>query len=386
LSALLSVDGTGLSLHHRFKVICFHNVNTSAGCSAVRKAQNADQNTVQTWSNKDMEGPFTSSVSTAEKCKKLQEVVNSEDKMAILIHADPDSIASAFALKRLFWRKVKKVDVVRINKIERADNLAFINLLDLKQQHIRNFKSSDVTKWAIVDSQPNHSDEFSKFHFDIIIDHHPVSDKLEAAFIDIQEDYGANSTILAEYLKASKIKLSPRLATALFYGIKTDSSSFVRPTISNDIEAFRYLYEYANHNIIKKIESSEMTKKTLESFKVALERMSLVKRNAVIYMGEVEDAGTLVIMADFFMKMAEATCSIVSGILDQKLIVIFRNAGFSHDAGKMAKEMFGHVGSAGGHKSMARAEIPLEHIKSNAGKAADPEKYVLNRLRRVDGN
>ena len=88
-----------------------------------------------------MEGPFTNSVSTAEKCKKLQDVVSSEDTVAILIHADPDSIASTFALKRLFWRKVKKANVVRINKIERADNPAFINLLDLKQPHIRNFRT-----------------------------------------------------------------------------------------------------------------------------------------------------------------------------------------------------------------------------------------------------
>jgi len=333
-----------------------------------------------------MEGPFANSVSTVEKCKKLQEVVDSDDKLAILISADPDSIASAFALKRLFWRKVKKVNVVRINKIKRADNLAFINLLNLKQPHIRNFKSSEVTKWAIVDSQPNHHEEFAKYHFHIIIDHHPVSDNLKAAFIDIQVDYGANSTILTEYLKASKIKASPRLATALFYGIKTDTDSFVRSTVSNDIEAFRYLYEHANLNIIKKIESSEMTKKILDSFKVALERLSFVKRNAVIYMGEVEDAGTLVIMADFFMKIAEASCSIVSGIIDHKLVVIFRNADFSHDAGKLAEGMFGHVGSAGGHKNMARAEIHLEQIKPNAKKATDLEQYVLSRLKRTSND
>jgi nanoRNase/pAp phosphatase (c-di-AMP/oligoRNAs hydrolase) len=76
-----------------------------------------------------MEGPFTNSISTTEKCKKLQDVVSPEDTVAILINADPDSIASAFALKRLFWRKVKKVNVVRINKTEWADNLAFINCL-----------------------------------------------------------------------------------------------------------------------------------------------------------------------------------------------------------------------------------------------------------------
>jgi nanoRNase/pAp phosphatase (c-di-AMP/oligoRNAs hydrolase) len=330
-----------------------------------------------------MDGPFTKSVSTAEKCKRLLETAGSEDTLAILIHADPDAIASGFALKRLFWRKVKKVNIIRINKIERADNLAFISLLNLRHQHIRNFKSSEVTKWAIVDSQPTHSDEFNKFRFDIIIDHHPVSDNLKASFIDIREDYGANSTVLTEYLKASRIKPSARLATALFYGIKTDTSSFVRASVSNDIKAFRYLYEYANLNIIKKIESSEITKKTLFSFKKAIDRLSFVKRIAVIHMGEVSDDATLVIIADFFMKMAETTGSIVSGIHDHKLIVIFRNVGFRRDVGKLAKEMFDHVGSAGGHKGMARAEIPLEQIKTNAKKVTDREQYVINRLKRV---
>ena len=330
-----------------------------------------------------MQSPFAKSVSTADKCKRLHETAVSEDTLAILIHADPDSMASALALKRFFWRKVKRVNIVRINKIDRADNLAFVRLLNLNQQHIRNFKSSDVTKWALVDSQPNHHEAFNKFRFDIIIDHHPVSNDLDAAFIDIQEDYGANSTILTEYLKASKIKPSPSLATALFYGIKNDTNSFVRNTVSNDVKAFRYLYEYANLNIIKKIESSEMTKKNLSGFQKAIDRLSFVKRTAVIHMGEVDDAATLVIMADFFMKLAEVTGSIVSGIHDQKLIVIFRKAGFRRDAGKLAQEMFGQIGSAGGHKSMARAEIPLERIKSNARKVTDLKQYVLNRLKRA---
>ncbi|MGD9137687.1 MAG: phosphoesterase, partial [Desulfobacterales bacterium] len=77
---------------------------------------------------------------------------------------------------------------------------------------------------------------------------------------------------------------------------------------------------------------------------------------------------------------------IVSGIIDQKLIVIFRNAGFRRDAGKLAKEMFGHIGSAGGHKSMARAEVHLEQIQPNGKNATDYEQYVLNRFKRMTGN
>ena len=127
-----------------------------------------------------------------------------------------------------------------------------------------------------------------------------------------------------------------------------------------------------------------MTKKTLPSFKLAIERLSLAKQTAVVHMGEISDADTLVQMADFFMKLAEATCSIVSGIVDRKLIVIFRNAGFSRNAGKLAADMFGHIGSAGGHKNMARAEVPLSRMNSKAIKNSDLKQYILYRLRQSD--
>ncbi|MGD2272859.1 MAG: DHH family phosphoesterase [Desulfobacterales bacterium] len=328
-----------------------------------------------------MENSFPKSVPSTERLKKLFEVVNAEDIVAVLIKADPDAMASAYALKRLFWRKVKRVDIVRINKIKRADNLAFANIIKLNQRHIRNYKRSEATKWALLDSQPTHDEEFGKYDFDIIIDHHPTSTPLKAAFIDIREKYGANSTILSEYLRTAKIKPSPKLATALFYGIKTDTDNFVRNTVSNDIKAFRYLYEFTNLNIIKKIESSEMTKKNIPDFKVAMEKLTFVDHTAFIHMGNVDNADTLVILADFFMKMAEATWSVVSGVLDKKLVVIYRNAGFRRSAGKLANNMFGDMGSAGGHKSMARAEIPIEYLDLKSKKQTDFAQYMLKRIK-----
>jgi nanoRNase/pAp phosphatase (c-di-AMP/oligoRNAs hydrolase) len=332
---------------------------------------------------KTMEGSFPKSVSSAEKLKKLFETVSADDIVAILINADPDAMASAFALKRLFWRRVKRVDIVRINKIERTDNLAFVRIIDLTQRHIRNYKQSEASKWALLDSQPDHDAQFGRHDFDIIIDHHPVTMPLKAPFIDIREQYGANSTILCEYLRTAKIKPSARLATALFYGIKTDTDNFVRNTISRDIKAFRYLYEFANINIIKKIESSEIAKKNIPDFKAALENLTFVHHTAFIHMGKVANADTLVMLADFFMKMAEATWSIVSGVLDKKLVVIYRNAGFRRNAGKLAKLMFGDTGSAGGHKSMARAEIPIRDLGLKSKKQADVAQYVLTRIKQA---
>ncbi|HDG96932.1 MAG TPA: exopolyphosphatase [Desulfobacterales bacterium] len=328
-----------------------------------------------------MDHPFARSTPTVERVKRLFDVVDTEDVVAVLINADPDSMASAMALKRLFWRRVKRVSIYHINPIRRADNLAFVRRLRIDQQPISKLSPSKITKWAIVDSQPHHNEQFAPYPFDIIIDHHPVGPEIKAQFVEIKEDYGANSTIMTEYLRAAKIKPSPRLATALFFGIKTDTDNFVRESLANDVNAFRYLYQFTNMNIIKKIESSEMTRKTLASYQLAIERVRIFHNTAVVYMDEVQDPDILVMIADFFMKLAEATWSISAGIWDETLIVIFRNAGFRGNAGKVAEKIFGHMGgSAGGHKGAARAEIPLEIIKKQT-KGGDIERFLLSTFR-----
>ncbi|MBN1425384.1 DHH family phosphoesterase [Candidatus Fermentibacteria bacterium] len=307
-------------------------------------------------------------------------MISPQDTLAIVINADPDAIACALALKRIFWRRCKRVDIYRIGKVMRADNLALIKLLDITLIHVNRAKSSGATKWAIVDSQPHHDRAFFGFRFDIIIDHHPISSPVTASYIDIREQYGAASTILTEYLTALRIRPSPALATALFYGIKTDTDNFVRDSDSHDIIAFRRLYERANLNVIKKIETSEITKETLASFKEALDKIKFVNRAAVVHMGQVDSADTLVIVADFLLKLAEANWSVVSGIRGDRLVIILRYGGFRRNAGRLAQELFGDLGSAGGHQGAARAEILTHQIPSWENQV-DYGAFLLKRIR-----
>jgi nanoRNase/pAp phosphatase (c-di-AMP/oligoRNAs hydrolase) len=319
----------------------------------------------------------------AEKLKRLQEIVVPDDALGILIDADPDAMASAMALKRIFWRKARRVSIFHINVIQRPDNLAMIELLKIERQHVKTMDPSKLTKWALVDSQPSHNEILSRVPFEIIIDHHPPDLKYETPFVDVMEHYGAASTMMTEYLKAARIRPSMKLSTALFYGIKTDTDNFVRASTPNDINAFRYLYRFANMNIIKKIESSEMTRRMLASFKLAMDRLTLWKDTAYIHMGQVESADTLVMIADFFMKFAEASWSIVSGTVDKKLIVIFRNAGLRGDAGKTSKRLLGELdGVAGGHRATARAEIPVEAILKGT-RSRDLSQFVIRSLKRI---
>ncbi len=88
--------------------------------------------------------------------ESLLDCVSTGDIVCIPIVADPDAIAGAMALKRLLWRKVQKTIICRVNAIKRSDNLAMIRDLKITLPYITKVDTSDVTKWAMVDSQPHH--------------------------------------------------------------------------------------------------------------------------------------------------------------------------------------------------------------------------------------
>lgn len=280
----------------------------------------------------------------------------------IPINADPDAMACAMAVKRLLWRKTASVTISNVNEIKRPDNLTLIRLVGLKMTP---FDAVDVEKYTcivMVDSQPDHHENLAGLSPRVIIDHHPLSPAAQAPLIDIRPDYGATATILIQYLRAANIKPSAKLATSLFYAIKTDTSNFERKTTMDDINAFQYVFRYANAALAHRIEQAEMQVDFLKYFKLAIDERHLSKGRAFVHLGQVVHPDVCVQVADFFLKINTVNWSIVSGLHHRKLVVIFRNDGLRKNAGAVAKESFGRRGQAGGHKSAARAEVSLSAL------------------------
>jgi len=298
----------------------------------------------------------------SERLRRLLGLFSREDRLLILINADPDAMASAMALKRLLWRKVSATTIAHVGTITRPDNLAMIRLVSLDLVPIQDADKGQFTRYAILDSQPNHHEGFKGIDFDIIVDHHPDTGA-KASFRDIRPYYGATCTIMTQYLRAAKIKPSAKLATALFYGIKTDTMNFQRKALIEDVDAFQFLFRHVNVHMAQRIEQAEMTLDYLKHYRTALEEMRVRRHRIQVHVGPVRNPAVCVSMADFFMKIHDIAWSIVSGTHQGRLIIIVRNDGVRKDGGKLLGEKFGHLGSAGGHKAMARAEIPLDNLE-----------------------
>jgi nanoRNase/pAp phosphatase (c-di-AMP/oligoRNAs hydrolase) len=305
---------------------------------------------------------ITKRLSNKERLRSFLQIFKRDDRVLIVIVADPDAMASALAVRRLLSRRVEEVTIAHNNKIERLNNLAMRDFLKIPLQHLRGTRQDQYTKFVLIDSQPPHNPDLASISYDAVIDHHPVTDGWDAPFVDIRPEYGAVASMLTEYLKAAKIKPAVALATALFYGIKVDTQNFTKKTSPSDLLCFQYLFKRINQQLLNKIETSDIRRSELKYFKIALETMKISKKRIYVHLGRVGNPDILVVVADFFAHIHNIGWVIISGRYREKLVVIFRCDGYKKNAGKLAARVFGEIGSAGGHRQSARAEVPCKNL------------------------
>lgn len=300
-----------------------------------------------------------------QSLQRLYHLFTHEDRLLILIDADPDSMASAWALKRLLWHRLTSIIISHVRPITRPQNERMVRLLGLPSIPYSEVQPQDFNRKALVDSQPAHHPHFAEHTYDLIIDHHPLLPDTRARLVDIRPHYGATATILTEYLRAARIRPSIKLATALYYGIKTDTSNFERPAVEADVRAFHYLFAFTRKPLVRKLEFAELNLDMLKFFQLSMKRLQLRGNRLYIFLGPVPTPDLLVILADFFLRVEEISWTIVGGLFEDKLVVIFRNDGLRKNAGRLAARAFGRLGSAGGHAASARAEVPLNNLKND---------------------
>ncbi len=304
-------------------------------------------------------------LSNKDRLRTFLQLFKRDDRVLVLIVADPDSMGSAFAIKRLLSRRVTEVVIAYCNQIKRLNNIAMREILKIPMQPLRGTKRDEFTKFILVDSQPTHKKELNNIPFDAVIDHHPLADGWDAPFMDIRPEYGSVCTMMAEYLKSAGIKPSMALATALFYGIKVDTKNFTAKACTQDIRVFQALFKRINQYWLSKIEKSDMRKSELKYFKIALTEMKFKKKRIFAHIGKLSNADVLVLIADFFTHVHEVGWVIISGQVGEKLIIILRCDGYKKDAGKLAQNFLSQYGPAGGHKQSARAELPIKNLPEN---------------------
>ena len=99
------------------------------------------------------------------------------------------------------------------------------------------------------------------------------------------------------------------------------------------------------------------------------------------HLGDTPREDLIPYVADFLLQIEDVKWSIVSGQVQQNVIISVRNLGYSRNAGEFVKTYFADIGNAGGHRAMAKAVIPVgEFRRKFGGLETDHVTQVLSDL------
>jgi nanoRNase/pAp phosphatase (c-di-AMP/oligoRNAs hydrolase) len=310
---------------------------------------------------------------TRARVQQYQRYFMDADRVLILLHndPDPDALASGLALRNLLRRTKTTAIIGAMQGVTRPENLRMANMLDIHVEQITPASFTGFDRVATVDVQPHYFGGMLD-RADLVIDHHPEHPGYSAVFKDIRADYGSTSTILTEHLRAVDVNISERTATAMLYAIKSDTLFFARHTNRVDLEAFTFLYPLADAALIRKMEGAEITLERLEYVTRAGQNGLLRDQVFTAFIGDAPREDFIPYTADFFLQLEDVKWTIIAGVVGTTLIVSVRNLGYSRNAGEFVKRWFADIGSAGGHRAMAKAVVPIDRFRTKYGELEGP--------------
>jgi nanoRNase/pAp phosphatase (c-di-AMP/oligoRNAs hydrolase) len=173
---------------------------------------------------------------------------------------------------------------------------------------------------------------------------------------------GATSTLVTQYLRAAKLVPGPALATALFYGIKSDTRDLGREYDPADIDCYNWLFPLVDKPALSRIEHPAVPARYFAAYHQAYERARLYGGGEAVLvdLGEVYVPEIVPEVAEKLVSLDGSRWSLATGSYKGELYLSLRLNDKRVNAGKLVREVCAPLGgSAGGHGAMAGARVPL---------------------------
>ena len=305
---------------------------------------------------------------TRSLVQQYQRHFEGADRILILLHndPDPDALASGLAIRNLLHRTKATAIIGAFHGVTRPENQRMTNLLDIQVESITPESLARFDRIATIDVQPHYFGGLLN-RVDLVIDHHPERSGSKALFKDIRSDLGSTATILTEHLRSVNSNVSERIATALLYAIKSDTLFLSRQTNRSDLEAFTFLYPLADPQLVRKMEGAGITSERLQYVTKASQKGQIRDQVFAACLGPIPREDIIPYVADFLMQVEGIKWTVIAGQLNDKIVISVRNVGYTRHAGTFVNKWFKDVGSAGGHRAMAKAIVPIGAFQNKFG-------------------
>jgi nanoRNase/pAp phosphatase (c-di-AMP/oligoRNAs hydrolase) len=303
---------------------------------------------------------------TGLRLKKLVDLFAGKAYLLIIIqdNPDPDCIAAAVALRKLANSLANlQCSIACGGTVGRGENRALVKYLGLNLRACSEIDYSKFDLVAMVDTQPGTGNNSLPDGFlpGIVIDHHPIRRPTRTVpFTDIRSGYGSTSTIFVEYLVEAGITPESSLATALLYGIRSDTQDLGREATRADIEGIEFLYPFANKRMLSVIQRGKVPRVYYQMLADALRNARIQGPAIITELGDIDNPDMIAEVADLLLREDETTWTMCTGYWNEKLLISIRTSEESNSAERVVKRMVARKGTGGGHLTYAGGQIPLK--------------------------
>ncbi len=315
---------------------------------------------------------------TANSARKILRFLSSRKEsfspLLILTHdyPDPDTLASAFALSYLAEQGFGiSCRIVYGGVIGRMENRGMVSILKIPAHKI---KLSDFRKYsnvALLDTQPAfRNNSFPKNRrATLVIDQHPFVEKPDAECVIIDTECRATSVLLAQALLHSKLKIPANVATALAYGILSDTLNLYRAARPDIIQIYMSILSRSDIRALARIQNPYRSRRFFVTLREGIQNAMMRRRLVISHLGVVENPDLVSQVADFLLTYKGTLRSLCTGRYKEKLYVSLRMANPNAEACDIIRDVFMSHGEAGGHDNIAGGSFYV-------GKASDEKKWI----------
>ncbi len=305
----------------------------------------------------------------AERLDALLRACDRRGRLAVLMqdNPDPDALACAAILREILYVRLGKRSTIGYGGIcGRAENRAVIDVLKIPARHVTAEETARFDIVCLVDAQPGFGNNLIALdrRVDVVIDHHltPKRCRWHAAFSDIRPQYGAATTILYEYLLAADMSISRNLATAMFYGIQSDTQDLGRESGSADIRAYQELFFQADKRKLARIQHAPLPKAYFKMFAESLQSCEVAGTTVVSFIPHCFNRDMIAEVADRLLRLEGITATICYGVCGDRVYLSARTRSPRGNAAGRLHEALRGIGDGGGHLTMAGGQAALnEH-------------------------
>jgi nanoRNase/pAp phosphatase (c-di-AMP/oligoRNAs hydrolase) len=303
-------------------------------------------------------------------------------RVVVVSHVNPDadSLASMLGIKALVesCQPGKPVTITAEGMIARSENRAMVDLIPVPLVPVETVANDAETAVVMVDTQPYTGRRYSEAAMpQVVIDHHETGGVIAGVrFSDIRTHLGATSTMVAGYLIEQGVLVTPELATALLYGIESETAGYPREASSLDDGALIWLFPRADKDLLARIRNPKLPQSHFATFQIALANAFLYDNLVVSWCGTVSQPDIIAEIADFFIRFEQVDWSLAAGVFEDRMKLSLRAGSLGGRAGEVLSAVVNGFGRAGGHDRRAGGSVDL------AESGAESLESVLRRLRR----